>query len=240
MPAMSDEITPGGSRIERHDQALPPEPVPSGWAGQELIEDHVERHLGPIASVYHELVSEYVHLDVLTVEATEDRPFHWLVTSGMSSRPMPAEEDEPRLAELLIGLPADWPLDQESWKDERHYWPIRVLKSLARMPHEYGFALGPWHTVPNGDPPEPYGPGTKLCCAMIVPPRTTPEEFDELETPDGPVDFLAIWLLHRDEMEIKLEQGSQAIARALFDADVSEIVEPDRPSVVKKKRFGLF
>ena len=96
---MSEEISPGGSRIERHDEALPPEPVPSGWAGQELIEDHVERHLGPIESVFHELVSEYVHLDVLVVEATEERPFHYPVTSGMSSRPMPAGDgDEPEQA----------------------------------------------------------------------------------------------------------------------------------------------
>ncbi len=238
---MSEEISPGGSRIERHDEALPPEPVPSGWAGQELIEDHVERHLGPIESVFHELVSEYVHLDVLVVEATEERPFHYLVTSGMSSRPMPAGgEDEPERAELLIGLPADWPLDRESWEDERHYWPIRMLKTLARMPHEYGFALGHWHTVPNGDPPEPYGPGTKLCCAMLVPPRTTPDEFDGLETPDGLVQFMALWLLHRDEMEVKLQAGSEAIGRALFNAGVNEVVEADRRSVVKKKRFGLF
>ncbi len=234
------EVTPGGSRIERHDEAMPPEMVPAGWEGQELIEEHVAQHLGPIETVFHELVSEYVHLDVLIVEATEERPFHWLVTSGMSSRPMPADDDEPDRIELLIALPADWPLDRESWEDERHYWPVRMLKTLARMPHEYGFALGPWHTVPNGDPAEPYGPGTELCCAMIVPPRHTTEEFDMLQTPDGPVEFLAIWLLHRDEMDAKLERGANELTKALFEADVSEIVQPDRASVVKKKRFGLF
>jgi suppressor of fused protein SUFU len=234
------EITPGGSRIERHDEALPPETAPPDWAGRELIEEHVASRLGAIETVFHELVSPYVHLDVLIVEATEERPFHWLVTSGMSSRPMPAGEDEPDRLELLIALPADWPLDRESWQDDRYYWPVEMLKTLARMPHEYGFALGPWHTVPNGDPAEPYGPGTKLCGAMIVPPRLTPDEFDLLETPDGPVQFCAIWFLHRDEMEAKLKRGSGEIARALWDADVSEIVEPDRSSALKKKRFGLF
>jgi suppressor of fused protein SUFU len=162
------------------------------------------------------------------------------VTSGMSSRPMPADDDEPDRIELLIGLPADWPLDREAWQDERNYWPVRMLKTLARMPHEYGFALGPWHTVPNGDPAEPYGPGTKLCGAMIVPPRLTTDGFDVLETPDGPVDFYAIWFLHRDEMDAKLEHGATEIARALFEADVTEVVVPDRSSVLKKKRFGLF
>jgi hypothetical protein len=234
MRAVEDdrEITPGGSEIFRHDTPREPEIVPGGWAGQELIEEHVERHLGPIDFVFHELVSPFVHLDVLVVRATEERPFHWLVTCGMSSRPMPAEEDEPDRVELLLALPADWPLDRESWEDERHYWPIRTLKFLARMPHEYGFALGPWNTVPNGDPAEAFGPGTELCCAFIVPPRLTTEEFDELQTPDGPVDFLAVWLLHRDEMEAKLERGTDAIARPLWEADVSEIVAPDRSSVL--------
>lgn len=235
------EVSPGGSRIERHDEALPPEMAPGGWAGHELIEQHVERHIGPIATVFRELVSPYVHLDVLIVEATEEEPFHWLVTSGMSSRPMPADEDGPQLAELVMVLPAEWPLDRQSWEDERHYWPIRTLKTLARMPHEYGFALGHGDTVPNGDPPEPYGPGTALCGAMLAPPRTTADEFDVLKTPDGEVVFMGVWLLYGDEMKLKLHRGADEIFDALWKADASEIVEPDRPSVLKKrKRFGLF
>jgi len=238
---MSEEITPGGSRIERHDEALPPEPVPSGWDGQERIEEHVERHLGPIATVFHELVSEYVHLDVLIVEATDDRPFHWLVTCGMSARPMASDESDDRYAELIIGLPADWPLGEDAWKDERHYWPVRTLKSLARMPHEYGFAIGHGHTLPNGDPPEAYGPGTKLCCALFAAGAKTPEAFDELETPDGTVQFLAVYLLQPDEVRFKLEQGADALMDAFDAATVCEIVEADRPSAVpRRKRFGLF
>jgi hypothetical protein len=227
------EQSPGGSRIERHDHVLPPEPVPSGWAGQELIEDHVERHVGPIATVFHELVSEYIHLDVLVVEAREGRPWHTLVTSGMSSRPM----EDGTLMELLIGLPPTWPLDHEAWKDERHYWPVRALKELARMPHMYGFSLGDGHTVPNGDPPEPYGPGTRLCGALIAPPVVTPTEPVE-----GAPDTLvrAAYFLHEDEMNLKLDRGFDALAEAFDDAQVSEIVEPDRRSAVKKKRFGLF
>ena len=49
---------------------------------------------------------------------------------------MPKELAEYKLerAELAIALPADWKLDQESMKDEKWYWPIRLLKSLARLP----------------------------------------------------------------------------------------------------------
>jgi Suppressor of fused protein (SUFU) len=227
------EITPGGSEVQRHDELRPPEPVPGGWAGQELIENHVERHVGPIANVFHELYSEYIHLDVLVVEAREERPWHTLVTSGMSSRPM----EDGTLMELLIGLPPTWPLDREAWQDERHYWPVRALKELARLPHMYGFSLGDGHTVPNGDPPEPYGPGTRLCGALIAPPLVTPNEPVE-----GAEDTLvrAVYFLYEDEMDLKLKRGFGALADAFDDAEITEVVEPDRPSTVKKKRFGLF
>jgi Suppressor of fused protein (SUFU) len=159
----------GGSRIERHDEALTPERVPTGWADQELIEEHVERHIGPIAGVFHELYSEYVHLDPLMVDPRDGRPVHTVVTSGMSSKPM---ENGDRM-ELMIVLPPTWPVDQASWRDERHYWPIRALKELARMPHVYGLSLCAGHTVPNGDPPRPYGPGTKQCLEIVDPDRAS-------------------------------------------------------------------
>ena len=234
------EISPGGSRIERHGEPLPPEAVPSGWAGQELVEAHVERHIGPIATVFHELASEYVHLDVLIVEATDDRPVHHLVTSGMSSKPMATEDEDARLAELAIVLPREWPLGEEDWRDERHYWPIRTLKSLARAPHEYGFALGTGSTVPNGDPPEPYVADIQLCGALICPGVTVPRAFDVLETPDGPINFYELWLLHEDEMNLKLERGTDALIDAFERAGVTEEVDIRRRRAVRRRRFGLF
>ena len=65
-------------------------------------------------------------------------------------------------AELAIALPADWKLDQESMKDEKWYWPIRLLKSLARLPINCDSWLGHGHTVENR---EPFADNTKLCTA---------------------------------------------------------------------------
>ena len=75
------------------------------------------------------------------------------------------------LAELYfqwkdIALPADWKLDQESMKDEKWYWPIRLLKSLARLPINCDSWLGHGHTVENR---EPFADNTKLCTAMVIP-----------------------------------------------------------------------
>jgi hypothetical protein len=234
------EHSAGGSRIYRHGDPREPTPYdqPLGW---DAIEEHVARHLGPIETVYHELASEYVHLDVLLVPAHTGRPFHMLVTCGMSARPMTVPAgSRARYAELVMGLPADWPLDEESWRDERHYWPVRALKQLARLPHAYGTFLGPGHTVPNGDPAEPYGPGTRLCCALIARPLTLPAGAEVLALEDGPVDFYAVVPLHRDEMELKLAGGMDALVDRLDAAQIDEVLNPARPSCLRRRRFGLF
>lgn len=235
------EQSSGGSRIHRYGEPREPTPgeQPRNW---DAIEAHVEEYFGPIESVYHELASEYVHLDVLQVPAHDGCPFHMLVTCGMSARPMtvPRGSEDRRYAELVIGLPADWPLDEESWRDERFYWPIRTLKLLARLPHAYGTFLGVGHTIPNGDPPEPYGPGTKLCCALIAPPLMIPDRAERLELDDGPLHFYGVIGLHRQEMELKLAGGMDELADHLDAADISEVLDPGRPSSVKRKRFGLF
>lgn len=93
-------------------------------------------------------------------------------------------------AELMVCLPADWPVPAESyavapWEDDRAYFPIRGLKMLARLPHEYGTFLGFGHTIPNGDPAEPLVEGSQLCGWLLLPPVTLPEAVRSVTVPDG-------------------------------------------------------
>jgi hypothetical protein len=57
--------------------------------------------------LFHELLSDLVHVDIHIVEPTAARNYYTLVTSGMSDRPMAAPEEcrECRYAELVISLP---------------------------------------------------------------------------------------------------------------------------------------
>jgi hypothetical protein len=130
-------------------------------------------------------------------------------------------------------------VDDASWRDERHYWPARLLKFLGRLPHEYDTWLGTGHTVPNDDPPEPYAPNTRLSGALVAPPLLPPNEFDVLVRPDGPINFYGVIALHRDEMELKLKKGADALGELLDGAGVTELVNPERPSVVVPRRRGL-
>lgn len=207
------------------------------------ISDHIEQHVGPVEMVFHEMISDLVHIDVHWVKPTNDRPFHTLVTSGMSDLPMvvPDELEEFQFAELLVTLPRDWKIDETSFEDERWYWPVRLLKGLARLPHEYETWLGVGHTIPNDDPPEPYDDSTKLCGTLIAPPITLDEEFHELECADkGLINFYSVLPLYSEEMGFKLSKGLDQLITKLEKHQITEVIEIDRPNTCRKKRFGLF
>lgn len=215
--------------------------APQGEECIQQISGHIEKHLGKIEMVLHEIVSDTVHVDVHWVRPNEDFPFHRLITSGMSDLPMhaPPESSVPRYTELMITLPAEWRIDQESFEDEAWYWPVRLLKTLARLPHKYETWLGFGHTVPNGDPAEPYAPNTKLCGAIILPSITVPDDFHSLSISAGKdITFYSVVPLFESEMDLKLRKGVDELLKLFDKKKVNDIVDIKRVNVTKKM-FGL-
>jgi hypothetical protein len=241
---MTDDTgEPNPANILRHKERTKPFELVGGDENHiKLIEDHITQHIGAPDIVYHELVSDLVHIDVQIIHPTADRNFFTLVTTGMSMRAMKTPEgaEEFSYAELMLCLPPDWLLSQEDYKDENNYWPIRLLKMLARLPHEYDTWLGFAHSIPNGDPAEPYAPGTKFCGAMLAPPCSVPEEFFELKvSPEMTIHFFAVLPLYAEEMQLKLDKGSDALFDQFDKHEVTELVNLSRRNVAKK-RFGIF
>lgn len=211
----------------------PPEEQGPQWVyterQMELIEQHIRTHVGPFDKVFHELVSPDIHVDLCVVPPDGDRDFYTIVTMGMGARRMnvPAELAEHRLerAELAVALPVDWQLDEESLKDERWYWPLRLLKSLARLPGACDTWLGWGHTVDNQ---EPYAPDTGLCAAMLVGLQGALPGGDVCPMPDGDeINFYQVIPLYRAEMEYKQQNGAEALLDHM--GGVSFVVYPDRP-----------
>lgn len=199
---------------------------------------HLEQHLGGSATVFHELLSDTVHLDVLVYPATAERPYHVLVTQGMSALPMRVPEGAEHLAfaELMVVLPADWVIEGEAAKEERWYWPMRTLKSVARLPHLYDTWIGTGHTIPNGDPAEPYDDSTQHCCVIVGRPSLFGESMTECQTADGKlVQLYALYPIYEDEMAYKLEHHAEALFEKLEAREVEEVIDPKRRSVLAKR-----
>ncbi|TPI34169.1 suppressor of fused domain protein [Mesorhizobium sp. B3-1-6] len=221
----------------------------------EEIQGFLGEFLGEQAGVFHEIISDKVHLDILVFPPNEVRNNWTLVTSGMSDLPMnvpgnlhPREDYE--RAELVFTLPASWfaagengMIPENQLADPNKYWPIRLMKSLARMPHDYGSWIWSSHTVASQDgPPEPYAENTKMSGVILLRPPSWPDKRDILRAADGTkVNFFAVVPLHADEMTLKLNKGVEALIIALDTAGVSDVLDAGRPSAVKRKRYlGLF
>jgi hypothetical protein len=211
------------------------------------ITKHIANHIGDPANVLHELIPQDLHIDIHIVSPTPKRNYFTLVTTGMCELAMkaPPEMRDYRFAELMICLAPEWPLspkDQEADNpdgedDDRYSWPLFWLRTLARAPHEHGIWIGENHTIPNGDPPEPLGDGTELCCVMFRSPLTTPRDFATLALPKKTIRFLALVPIYRDEMQLALEteMGHEDLAARLDATGVTELLNPGRPSVCSRK-----
>lgn len=234
----AEEFSESGQPIYRHQSRASGFELATGDSENiEAISNHIEQHVGKVDFVYHEILSDLVHIDVHVVKPTEERPFHTLITSGMSDRPMTVPEgaEELRFAELLVSLPPDWPLGEEDFQDEKNYWPIRTLKILARLPHEYDTWLGFGPTIPRGDPPEPFADNTQLCGSVILPPIQFPEEFHELVlSEDKTVHFYAVVPLYREELEFKLKHGVEKLLGRFGKHDIGPVLDVRRPNVCRR------
>ena len=210
--------------------------VPEVYTEEEMeaVEGHIQQYFGKVENVFHELVSPDIHVDICMVPPTEERDYCTLVTMGMGAHRMnvPEELVEYKLerAELAIALPADWKLDQESMKDEKWYWPIRLLKSLARLPINCDSWLGHGHTVENR---EPFADNTKLCTATLIGPQDTEDGSEVCTLPGGEeVNFYQVIPLYEDELDYKLEHDVDALLNKM--RGISFVVNPTRQDAITR------
>ena len=200
----------------------------------EAVEGHIEQYFGKVENVFHELVSPDIHVDICMVPPTEERDYYTLVTMGMGAHRMNVPEElaeyKLELAELAIALPADWKLDQESMKDEKWYWPIRLLKSLARLPIASDTWLGFGHTMDNE---EDFAENTKLCAAILTGPQGTQDGSEVCPLPGGEeVNFYQVIPLYEDELDYKLEHDADALMNKM--RGISFVVNPTRQNAITR------
>ena len=221
-----------GSDGEDPKDEGPDEPEVYTEDEMEAVEEHIEKCFGPVETVLHELVSPDIHVDIYVVPPAEGRNYYTLLTMGMGAHQMnvPKELAEYKLerAELVIALPADWKLDQESMKEERWYWPIRLLKALARLPIVNDTWLAWGHTMDNT---KPFAENTELCAFILAGAQSPVEGCQVCALPDGgEVNFYQVLPLYRNELEYKLRHDADALLDKMADTDF--VVQTDRRNVI--------
>lgn len=200
----------------------------------DIIEKHIEHYYGNFEFVFHEKVSPDIHVDICLIPPSEECNWYTLVTMGMGAHlmnvPNQLKEDQLERAELVICLPEYWKLDKEHLKDEKWYWPIRLLKELARFPGENNTWLGWGHTV-SYDGPLSYT--TELCASILINPPCGNIGGNTCTLPDGEeVNFYQIIPLYGDELEFKLKNRTQKLLDKMNDNIL--LVNPHRLNVLNQ------
>ena len=134
------EVTPGGSPIYRYEEQENREfqmPAEMGRYAGEIEAQFAQLFPDHKSFVFHELLSDLVHIDVHVICPDEELPFYVLYTTGMSDLPMTlpeeiAEQELYRRSELYLFLPGDWQLgkpgDVATDIPPEYYWPIHMIK----------------------------------------------------------------------------------------------------------------
>jgi hypothetical protein len=199
------------------------------------IKAHIEGHFGKDYFVLHEKKSSTVHVDVHVVVPNAERPFFTLLTSGMSDLDMTIPEglEEFALAELCLCLPEDWPLSMTNfgWREPKYFWPIGILQQAAKYPHIHHTWLGSGHSVPHSPSQKEE---TRFTGMLFVSPGTFPDGADRVATADErTIHYLALIPLLAPELAYKESFGMEKLAEKMLESEVTELFDPQRPSVIK-------
>lgn len=194
----------------------------------EAIEKHISTYFGNCETVLHEIVSPDIHVDLFPIEPTDERNYINVITCGMGAHRMNAPKDYKELsrAELVISLPADWRINdtQEKW-----WWPLRLLKAIARLPLETNSWVGWGHTIQL---PEGFCGDTGFQGTLLLSAASGLEGCTVCELPNGEkVHFYQVIPIYKNEMEFKLKNGTDALGEILFEK-TGIVVDPERLSVL--------
>lgn len=234
------EVSPGGSTIYRYgeleDKGLR---IPEHTG---VYIEQVEKHFASLfpdreTRVLHEIVSDLVHIDVHVMWPKEGQDFFVLYTTGMSDLSMtipdevkPEHRKKLELAELYMFLPGDWPLSKEGMPPKEAYWPIGMLKFVARFPHEYKTWLGWGHTIPNGPKYAPLDDSVGFGAVVLVGGGDGP--LGHIDLDDGKhLNLYSPIPAYQEEVEYKLKYGMEALDAVFQEKKLEMILNPQRPNL---------
>lgn len=191
----------------------------------DALEEHIKEYYGDFPTVLHEINSTDIHCDIACIPPTKKRNYYTLITMGMGAHlmniPKDLEEDENGRAELLICLPPDWKVGENG---NEWFWPIRLLKDLARLPITSDTWLGWGHSVDNRSR---FAENTDLCGSLLLHPEDVEDGAEKCVLPSGDtVNFFEIIPLYRSEMAYKIDNDTRALLEQM--SEVNHVVDINR------------
>lgn len=195
----------------------------------------IRNNFGDYNDVMHEIYSPDIHLDIIVVPPTEENNYYKLITMGMGAYEMKVPPElknkEIERAELVIYLPPTWNIKSS---DEKDYWPIRCLKTLARLPIQCDTWLGFGHTISSDENNTPYAENTKFCSVLLLLALNNRFETIKLKLEKkGNISFYQLFPLYKEELDFKFQNGVAELCNLIGEEDAFPIINIERKNACK-------
>lgn len=203
----------------------------------EIIDNHLDQFFDEDTDivVFHEIESKIIHRDIYFIKAMKNRPYHILLSCGMSTLPMvvPDDIESSEFAEVMILLPKEWNLGYESFSDERNYWPIRIMKQLMMLPHPSKTWLGFGHTFGHESDSE-FAKDIGFNSVMLAHSMELSDDFTQIELEnEKAIEIYTLIPLYKEELEYKKKTSASDLLERLDKYGIEEIVKIGRENVCK-------
>ena len=161
------------------------------------------------------------------VRITEGQPYYKLVTMGAGAYKMKVPKGLSGVcdrAEYVAYLPKDWDLESDKEED---YWPIRMLKTVARLPVSEDDWLYISHSVNLTKDGSAVAENTKFNSCMLLP---SVGKDGQLVKPlkmglfGKKIAFYQLYPLYQEELEYKLEHSFDELIERIDDEDLNNHV----------------
>lgn len=203
---------------------------------EEKVSEYIGQQYGEYKDVLHEIVSPDIHCDIIVVPPTEEQPYFKLVTMGAGAYKMKIPKklklDVCDRAEYVIFLPKDWNLDSGNEED---FWPIRMLKTIARLTVNTEDWLCYSHTIQLTQDGSPVAENTGFnSCALMYSTGKNGQIVKPLKLGifGKKVAFYQLYPLYPEELKFKVEHSIDELIDK-FDKKESQIINIHRKNYCK-------
>jgi len=199
-------------------------------AAHKALREHVAKLFGKIAA--DPLSGGGPNVPPIYVAGPSAKSKHiTLFTLGLSDRQIDLANGREGFVELMLHLPAKWPLD-----DADQAWPIEAMLSVARIAHDPGGPLSQSPVVvPNGNPPKPLAGGTKAVAWWCWFDSDSTTAY--VNVPDKRAIFFYVMSpIYSEEIPVLREQGTNDFLGLWKKVKAGTVLDPNRKSVAGKRK----
>lgn len=187
----------------------------------------IEEKFGRIDRIFQDVGYDDLYLDVAQINPTEEKPFYTLITLGMGEHKMYNQNNEnfSSYTELMISLPPDWSLEEESYN-----WALDQLMHLAYIPFTFYFSYE-WGHLENNF--EPFTHETELSAIVTLYPEMKKENSGFLKLENRNLQFYQIVPLYDAEYTFALNNGMKNLLLLDTEQKISYVVDMKREKVLE-------